>query len=275
MRIRLLLVSLPTLLLVLCAMVPAQVLVTGTSQGVLVRGAQVGDAPGVPGQITADAVALGPVETGPAVKGAPYSAEATTEVVQTFADGNRIVRRTSALLYRDSRGRTRREVALGDIAGITITGEPLRAITISDPDSSLTYLVNPDNSTRVIRRPPSAGQTITTGPLPMPPVRQREPRATTTPAATTQEESLGTREIEGVVAEGTRRTVTIPAGAIGNERAIESVTERWFSPELQIVVMSRQRDPRFGETVYRLTNITRTEPPAALFELPPDVPAPR
>lgn len=73
--------------------------------------------------------------------------------------------------------------------------------------------------------------------------------------------------IDGVVAQGTRRTLTIPAGAIGNERPIESVTERWFSPELQVVVMSRQRDPRFGETTYHLTNIKRTEPAATLFQV--------
>ena len=211
MRGPLLPVLLPMLvLLVTCATVPAQVLVRGTSRGVLVQAAQAGDAAGVPGQLTADAFALGSVETGPAVKGAPYSAEATTEVVQTFADGNRIVRRTSAKLYRDSRGRTRREVTLGDIAGITITGDPLRAITISDPDSRLTYFVDPDNSRKVIRQPPGAGQTITTGSLPMPPVPGRELKAAAMPAATTREEPLGAREVEGVAAIGTRRTVTIP-----------------------------------------------------------------
>jgi hypothetical protein len=51
-----------------------------------------------------------------------------------------------------------------------------------------------------------------------------------------------------------RTTITIPAGEIGNERAIEIVSERWYSPELQLVVMTRHSDPRTGETVYRLTN---------------------
>ena len=64
-------------------------------------------------------------------------------------------------------------------------------------------------------------------------------------------ESLGKQNIEGVEAEGTRSTVTIPAGEIGNERAIEIVFERWYSPELQMVVMTRHYDPRFGETTYR------------------------
>jgi hypothetical protein len=83
-----------------------------------------------------------------------------------------------------------------------------------------------------------------------------------------KKESLGKQMIEGVEAEGTRSTVTIAAGEIGNERAIEIVSERWYSAELQTVVMTRHSDPRFGETTYKLTNINRTEPDHSLFELP-------
>jgi hypothetical protein len=82
-------------------------------------------------------------------------------------------------------------------------------------------------------------------------------------------EKLGTQMIEGVSAEGTRTTITIPAGEIGNERAIEIVSERWYSTELQVVVMTRHNDPRFGETTYKLTNINRAEQPKSLFEVPP------
>ncbi len=84
------------------------------------------------------------------------------------------------------------------------------------------------------------------------------------------QESLGKQVIEGVEAEGRRVTVTIPAGAIGNERDMQIVTEQWYSPELQVVVMSRHSDPRTGETTYRLTNITRGEPGQWLFEVPSD-----
>lgn len=83
-------------------------------------------------------------------------------------------------------------------------------------------------------------------------------------------EDLGTRNVEGVEAQGTRTTVTIAAGEIGNERAIEIVSERWYSNELQTVVMSRHADPRFGETTYRLANVSRAEPDKALFEVPSD-----
>ena len=81
-------------------------------------------------------------------------------------------------------------------------------------------------------------------------------------------EELGTRNIEGVDAEGTRTVTTIEAGAIGNERPIEIVYEKWYSKELQLVVQSRHYDPRSGEQTYRLTNINRSEPDPSLFNLP-------
>jgi hypothetical protein len=87
---------------------------------------------------------------------------------------------------------------------------------------------------------------------------------------TTNKEDLGSQVVEGVSATGTRTTLTIPAGAIGNEQPIQVVSEQWFSPELQVFVMTKHNDPRTGETTYRLTNISRTEPTRSLFELPAD-----
>ena len=84
----------------------------------------------------------------------------------------------------------------------------------------------------------------------------------------TRMEQLGSQIIEGVEAEGTRRYTTIPAGAIGNEKPIEIVYERWYSNDLQMTVYSKHVDPRFGEHTYRLTNIIRSEPDPALFSVP-------
>src|SRR5207253_7710787 len=83
-------------------------------------------------------------------------------------------------------------------------------------------------------------------------------------------EQLGWKLIEGVQAEGTRSTITIPAGQIGNDRPLDIVDEQWRSPDLQVIVSSKHSDPRFGETAYSLTNISRAEPPATLFQVPPD-----
>ncbi len=84
----------------------------------------------------------------------------------------------------------------------------------------------------------------------------------------TRTEELGVQNVEGVDAEGTRTITTIPAGAIGNERPIEIVYEKWYSRDLQLVVMSKHSDPRFGEQTYRLTNIVRSEPDPSLFTPP-------
>ena len=83
-------------------------------------------------------------------------------------------------------------------------------------------------------------------------------------------ESLGRQTMEGLVVDGTRNTLTIPAGQMGNEQPIQIVTERWNSAELQTVVLSRRSDPRNGETVTKLANVSRAEPSRTLFEVPAD-----
>jgi hypothetical protein len=83
-------------------------------------------------------------------------------------------------------------------------------------------------------------------------------------------EDLGSQVVEGVLANGKRTTTEIAAGAIGNEHPIRIVSEQWFSPELQILLLTKHSDPRVGETTYRLTNIVRAEPARSLFEIPSD-----
>ena len=85
----------------------------------------------------------------------------------------------------------------------------------------------------------------------------------------TKTEQLGNMSIEGVQAQGTRTTTTIPAGAIGNDKPIDIVDERWYSPDLQMTVMTKHSDPRTGETSFALKNINRSSPPPYLFEFLP------
>ena len=82
--------------------------------------------------------------------------------------------------------------------------------------------------------------------------------------------SLGTQTVGGVSAEGTRYTRTIPVGQIGNSKPLVIVTERWYSPDLQMVVMTKRTDPRAGETIFSVSNIQRQEPAASLFQIPAD-----
>ena len=209
------------------------------------------------------------------VKGAPYQAETITETVQTLADGNRIVHRNTGLVARDGEGRTRREQTLGHLPGFAGKAGP-RTIFIHDNSGGTSYALEPDEKiARKMGRSPlftkmARGEGSPEGErhIVIERVERKVKHGTT--EFKPESESLGNRVIEGVEATGTRSTITIPAGEIGNERAIEIVNERWVSPELKVVVMSRNSDPRFGETTYRLAGIVRGEPDRSLFEVPSD-----
>jgi hypothetical protein len=213
------------------------------------------------------------------VKGAPYSAIAEAETVQALADGNRIRNKTTTLVYRDNEGRTRREVVGKEQSLPT-------EVFISDPASGVNYSL--DTQRRVALKTQVNLQELDLEKMKFAAemeLKQREMKRQTQAGgqvvrAEDEEivkkkrqpivESLGQQIIEGVLCEGRRATFTIPAGEAGNEQPITTVNEQWYSPELQVYVLTKQSDPRTGETIYRLTNINRSEPDRALFEVPAD-----
>ena len=83
-------------------------------------------------------------------------------------------------------------------------------------------------------------------------------------------ESIGSQSIDGVMAEGTRNTTTFPVGMMGNDREFSTVSESWMSPELKIQILSKNHDPRNGESTFRIQNLSRTPPDLLLFMVPPD-----
>jgi len=323
----------------------------------------------------------GQLVSGPPVKGAPYSAEAVNETVQTLADGNRILKRTSAMQYRDTEGRERREEtsAMGAIfitdpvAGARFTLHPetrsaergplpvlkiapsvagnVFAYSSSEPvalNGTVTEMqwVNPtawivlavkgpDGATanwKCATAGPNAllklgwtrnsiksGDTVTVkglradgentcvadtvqvpsgstltaraeaplaiaisnaGPVTIAAGRSGGPAPNQFYAVTAggvatwsgdaKTEDLGKLYIEGVQAQGSRTTTTIPAGDIGNERPINIIDEQWYSPDLQMTIATKHSDPRTGETSFALKNINRSSPPPTLFEVPSD-----
>jgi hypothetical protein len=228
------------------------------------------------------------------IANAPYSAEAVTESTQVLADGNRIARKTITRIFRDGDGRTRREQVNDN--GV------VESVSIVDPVAHLSYVLQPDSRTAyrdfvliglpTMMRSKMEGVEATDeklavaaqaklemeqqrrqgGPPPPPPPPGPDGRVVfeRMPAGQTVREDLGRQSIEGVVATGSRSTTTIPAGAIGNLQPIQVVSEQWFSPDLQVFVMTKHNDPRSGETTYRLQSIVRAEPDRSLFTVPPD-----
>jgi hypothetical protein len=213
---------------------------------------------------------------GPAVKNAPYQADEIHETTQTLADGTRIHNEIKTTIYRDSQGRVRRESP----------GQ----VMIWDAGSGTSYMLNQSTQTaqkmqmamnyNVLRKSVSGDEKTAEGPNvrffhfpdagPIPPPDGQHTivfRATGGPNEG-KKETLGAQIIEGVNCEGTRTTNTIEAGAIGNDRPIQSVEERWYAPDLQVAVTVKRTDPRTGEDTVRLTNIRRIEPDPSLFTVP-------
>jgi hypothetical protein len=199
------------------------------------------------------------------VTGAPYSATATDQFSQTLADGNTIQRTTTEQIARDSQGRTYTQQ--------TLTGGPWaseggskKVIFLDDPVSGYQYVLHPDKKLAIRRhiRMPAQGE----GPG-SDFEHKRHPGSPFQKNST--ETDLGSKDIPGAgIAQGKSITHTIPAGQIGNAQPITSTGETWYSPDLQIIVLSKRSDPRTGQSTYSLTNIQRSEPNSPLFQVPSD-----
>ena len=199
------------------------------------------------------------------VTGAPFSASFTTESTETLSDGNQIKHTSTGSIARDSQGRTRRDMTLPAFGATAVAGQAAPHVTfVNDPVAGTRYILEADTKTaRQMPAPPDKSQftrkTHTGG---GPGAEAADKETVTT--------SLGTQTIGGVTAEGTRYTRTIPAGQIGNAKPIVIVSERWYSADLQMVVMTKRSDPRSGDTTFQMTSIARTEPAASLFQVPTD-----
>jgi hypothetical protein len=220
-------------------------------------------------------------------------------------DGNRIVNTSTTRVYRDQQGRTRVERTFGNIGGLVADQSKVN-VTINDPVAGTHFMLDPESRTATKMGVPSllpaiasekaatdkekkrtleethrvemSGGTMvsntatfvsTSGPngaytvsVNGGPARRVERNAKT--------EELGNSNMAGVAVKGTRTTMTIPAGTIGNDRDINIVNERWYSPDLKMNIMTKHSDPRSGETVFQVNNLTRANPDPSLFQVPAD-----
>lgn len=199
---------------------------------------------------------------GKTVKGLPLSAVLATVRETTLADGNHIHNESQSKVYRDSEGRVRREIRV-DLANPMAGAVKHNLVVITDPVAGTRYILNPDNKT--------ARQSGLRGPKGGNPDREAGPgpRGMGGPGEVTKEQ-LGTRTVNGFQAEGVRVTRTIAAGTMGNEKAITVVTERWYSPDLQMVVMTTHTDPMMGTVTTKLVTVSQGTPDASLFQVPSD-----
>lgn len=202
----------------------------------------------------------------------PFSAVEVRHTQQTLADGTHVSKTDSSRFFRDAQGRMRDEgprklLIFDPVAGHTYTLDPLSKTyeewsaghgtdTTTIASSSSGTWINTTN-----KGDQSPLQTVPQGhyvPYHAEPIKNYET------------EDLGTRMVNGVFCKGSRTTMIIPASALGNDRDIKIVDERWISEDLGALVKSSNSDPRFGLTSYELTNIVQNPPDEKLFQVPAD-----
>jgi hypothetical protein len=226
----------------------------------------------------------------------PYTATRKVSLVQKLADGTTITRVNTDTEARDSHGRTMQQTSIAGIQGQNITNthvmDPAARTQIiwMSQGKQATRIHLPDlhgvaqqsgpiavglssGSMGVGSYETSFSQTIQTGgPATAPMIGiVNSPGGTghdpnLRPAR--QTEKLGSKSIAGIYAEGTKITVTYPVGFFGNDRPIVTVHETWMSPDLKLLMLSIDDDPRSGIRTTEVTNLDRAEPSPALFQVP-------
>jgi len=244
-----------------------------------------------------------PLETR-TVKNAPYSAEVVTDHMQQLADGNRIVEHSSGRVYRDKEGRIRREedrpsgnpsISIVDpVAGASYSLDPERRIAWKSSAQLGVAIMNKLDAAKMeaakVEGAKAEAELKRRAEQVVVEMRKRDEAARRTGETMTvetgggivtmkrapnggeqhKEEVLAAKTLEGVRVEGRRMTTTIAAGAIGNEWPITIVSEEWTSPDLQVLVLTDRKDPRNGDSSYKLQGIQRGDPSPSLFQVPPD-----
>jgi hypothetical protein len=215
----------------------------------------------------------------PGISGAAYSAEQIMEFVDNLTDGRRNNRTWREWVYRDSQGRTRTERMMSPPRADL----PSRLVQIVDPIAGFQYVIDTPNKVAHRIRVPPAGSTATgeaagsmAGELPLdtPSIAalsrssfHQDTLIARLPAKESSRistEALGLRWIDGILAQGTKTTIT--------DGSITISTEAWVSEHLKVLVLSKRDDPRLGEAsrVTRIVNYSSTVPDPALFQPPPD-----
>ena len=225
------------------------------------------------------------------VQGAPYSGEEIQEQRQTLSDGTHINRTNMRrMMYRDSQGWTRAERPMMVASN---GGQAPQIVEITDPVQGMQYTLDTEHKIahrvtlqpfpgRTSLSPQTAPAGAIAAPPPQPPgvlggvgggVGTVAPGLTAgrmKPPRLSKTEKLDPQVFDGILAEGQRQTMTIPAGSQGNDRDINVVTEMWTSPDLHMIIYRKSSDPRSGDSIMHFNNLSRNEPDPQLFLVPPD-----
>ena len=271
----------------------------------LVLGTLVAQTPsGAPDVVPIRSRAVAPGSLGPPVViHAPYSAEMVSTFDKVLPSGKHVHGETHGKAYRDSQGRTRKDADAVGASGAEPNGvlvfivDPVEHRNIELDSRTMTAHVSPwqvaTKPIAVTGSPPPGGSTESAGaaaasstalsatlaaPASVAPVLAGPGEMPTDGPAvgaaekkTLTSEDLGTREMEGLTVWGTKLTVMTHAPDSENGRSnavvLKTVVE-WEARDMGVVVLKETDDARSGHFATKLVHIVRTEPDAALFQIP-------
>lgn len=187
---------------------------------------------------------------------APFTAMVTTEVKKILVDKSTQTNWNHRTIARDSSGRIFQERRFFAPNGDKVA-TPISQLEYADPQRHEFYACHPQEKTCYVYRyyAPEAASMRPAGPLP-------------NGNGTVTREELGQRTIDDLDVIGSREITTLNAGVVGNQKAEPIVKEFWYSPRLQINVVTKRFDPRFGAQNFVVSNINQSEPDPKLFEVP-------
>jgi hypothetical protein len=188
--------------------------------------------------------------------GRPFSARSTTEWTRSLEDGTIVTTHLGTVVSRDGQGRIYRE-RHSFVPVNSNQPSPLQAIRIFDPLTHSETLCPVATHLCEVK-----GYHAPTSFSPMPPGTFDNGKRTLV------RESIGNDVIDGINVVGTRETLTIAAGVVGNSQPLVITREFWYSPDLQVNLLITRKDPREGTQVVRASEISRAEPDPALFKIP-------
>lgn len=191
-----------------------------------------------------------------AIPGKPFSARTSTEWTRTLEDGSTVKLHLEANLARDGQGRMYRERRSFVPEGSN-QRSVLKEILLYDPlQRTLTTCVIKARICSITTYHPQL--TFTT--IPAGPFAQGTRYLT--------RENLGTNTIDGLDVTGTRETITINPGVVGNQKPLVSTREFWYSADLETNLAVTRNDPREGMQVIQLSYISRYEPEPEKLQVP-------
>ena len=201
-------------------------------------------------------------------KGAPFTATVKLTLDQKLADGNAIHGEVQYQIARDASGKTLNEMPMNCTPGEDGQMHQAFQVTVRAGNTMENWTLGDDRMQKIanIVHFPEPGKPSQAE------IEAMRASARSHPARTNewQTEKLGTREFAGIIANGTRRTQTIPAGQQGNALPLVTVNESWISSQLNLDVMAIFDDPRRGRTTAEIVELHPGDPDPAVFSPPKD-----